>query len=137
MLRPRAIRRLSLILTLLGLSALGGVVVIPWGRPLPIAPQLLLLDPVVTGWIIFGAAALYCGATLLCAFALWRMRPWAPQAYLGFAATVATFLALHLLLVRIPTPLALEFLFVGLLGGALYWGWRIVHNTFGTTAKAL
>jgi hypothetical protein len=75
--RPRAITRLALLLGLLGISALGGVIAVPFGQPLPVAPQLLRADPSVTSWLIFVAAAAYGVATLVAAFSLWQMRPWA------------------------------------------------------------
>jgi hypothetical protein len=84
---PRSVRTLALILTLIGVSAAGGVLLIPWGQPLPVAPQLLHADPLLASWLIFSAATVYCLATLTCAYALWRMASWAPRAYGCFATT--------------------------------------------------
>ena len=127
---PRAVSRLSLILILVGISALGGVALAPWGQPLQIAPQLLRTDPKVAGWLIFSAAVIYSGATLVCAYALRRMRPWAPVAYTWFVASIVGYMLLFNFIVRVPSPLLLAVAFYGLLGAALYWGWRIVRTAF-------
>jgi hypothetical protein len=127
---PRAVSRLSLILILVGISALGGVALAPWGQPLRIAPQLLRTDPTAAGWLIFSAAVFYCGSTLVCAFALRRMRPWAPAAYTWFIVSVVGYMLLFNFIVRVPTPLLLALAFYGLLAAALYWGWRVVRNAF-------
>ena len=135
--RPRSIYRMSLVLTLIGVSALGGIVGTPWGQPLPVAPQLLRADPRTASWLIFMAAVIYCVATLICAFALWRMRPWTPTAYRWFVASILFYMLLFLYLVRIPAPIGLAVTFFGLLGAALYWGWRIVRTAFPSDQRAL
>jgi hypothetical protein len=135
--RPRAVARLSLILMLIGLSALGGIAGIPWGQPGPVAPQLLRLDPIVTSWVLLVVGTVYCAATLLCAFALWRMRPWARVAYSWFIGSITIYLVTFLYLIRVPTPLWLGVAFFALLAVGLYCGWRIVNRTFGAAAKAL
>jgi hypothetical protein len=135
--RPRTVSRLALILTLIGTSALAGIVGVHWSRPLPVAPQLLRIDPTATSHVLFGASVVYCAATLLCAFALWRMRPWAPAAYAWFVASITAYMVIFLYLVRVPTPVVLGLAFFGLLGAGLYLGWRIVRKAFGPAANAL
>lgn len=135
--RPRSIRTLALILTLIGISALGGILLAPWGQPLPVAPQFLLGDPHVASWLIFSAGTIYSAATLVCAYALWRMVSWAPAAYGCFVASIVLYMALFLFLVRIPTPIGLGLAFFGLFGAALYWGWRVVRSAYAPNAQAL
>ena len=135
--RPRSVRTLALILTLVGISALGGTVVAPWGQPLRVAPQLLYGDPQVAGWLIFSAATLYSAAALVCAYALWRMVSWAPAAYGYFVASIVLYMALFLFIVRIPAPLSLGLLFFGLFGAALYWGWRVVRLAYAASTQPL
>jgi hypothetical protein len=137
MARPRAISNLALILTLIGISGLGGIASAPWGRPIPVAPQLLGADPVTTAWLILSTGALYVAATVICAFSLWRMLPWAPTAYRCFVASIALFMFVWLYLIRIPMPIALGIAFFALLGSGLYWGWRIVRRAFEPSAHAL
>jgi hypothetical protein len=134
--RPQSIRTLALILVLFGISALGGLLLMPWGLPLPVAPQLLHADPVVAGWIIFSGATVYCLASFICAHALWRMAPWAPAAYACFVASIALYMALFLYIVRVPSPLGIGVAFFGLLGAGLYFGWRIVGKAYGRGASA-
>jgi hypothetical protein len=122
---------------LIGLSALAGIAGIPWGQPVPVAPQLLRLDPILTSWMLLVAGAVYCTATLVCAFALWRMRPWARVAYCWFIVSIAIYMVVFLYLIRVPTPLGLGIIFFALLAAGLYFGWRIVHRTFGAAANAL
>lgn len=128
--RPRAISRLSLVLLILALSAVGGLLDNPWGRPLPVAPHLLRMDPVLTGWILLVVGAFYCATTLVCAFALWRMRPWAPAAYLSFVVSITIYMVAFIYLVRLLHPLWLALLFVVLLVWGLNLGWRIVQGCF-------
>jgi hypothetical protein len=135
--RPRAIARLSLILVLIGISALGGIAGIPWGHPVPMAPQFLRLDPVVTSWALLFLGALYCVATFVSAFALWRMRTWARAAYACFIGSITIYLVTFLYLIRVPTPPWLDVAFFALLAAGLYCGWRIVNRTFGGAANAL
>jgi len=135
--RPRGVSTLSLVLALIGASAFGGLILAPWGQPLPVAPQLLRADPHVASWLIFLAGALYCGATLVAAFALRRMRPWAPTAYICFVCSIGLYLALFMWLVPIFGPAWLGVIFFGLLGAGLYWGWTIVRRAFGFAKQTL
>ena len=135
--RPRAVTNLALILGLIGISALGGVIGIPFGQPLNVAPQLLRLDPGPTSWLIFACAAIYCGTTLVAAFSLWRMRSWARTAYLCFVASIVGYMVIFIFLIRIPTPFALEILFFGVLFAALYLGWRVINRAFPAPRAAL
>lgn len=135
--RPRAVARLSKILIVLGLSALGGVIGLPWGTPIRVAPQLLVLDPITTTWVIHLLAITYCGATLACAFSLWRMLFWARAAYICFVASVVIYLTSLLCLVRVPSPISIAVLFFGLLGAGLFWGWRVVASHLPTRSEAL
>jgi hypothetical protein len=137
MTRPRAISNLSAVLTLIGVSALGGILGIPWNQPLAVAPQLLAFDPLTTNRVLLVAAVIYCGATLTCAVALWRMLPWAKTAYLYFSVSVAVFLITWLGLVHIFGPFPIAVAFFGLLGAALNWGWRVVGRVFTTHVAAL
>jgi hypothetical protein len=133
--RPQPVLRLSQVLCLIGLSALGGLAIAPWGRPLPVAPQLLAADPIIAGWSILIAAACYCAATLAAAFALWRMASWVRWAYAAFVVTLLTYVAVFLYLVRIRTPPALSLIFFVFLSGGVYWGWRIVDRSFPVQAR--
>jgi hypothetical protein len=135
--RPRAITQLALIQGLLGISAAGGVLWLPFGQPLPVAPQLLRADPKMASWLISIFALAYLGTTLIAAAALWRMRPWARVAYLWFVASIVGYMALFCFLIRIPSPLGIEVIFFGFLGGALYLGWRVVGRTFPAHHGAL
>jgi hypothetical protein len=135
--RPRSIRTLALVLTLIGISALGGVLLAPWGQPLPVAPQLLHADPRVAGWLILSAATIYCLATLICAYALWRMASWAPAAYGYFVVSIVLYMTLFSYIVRVPTPVGLGLAFFALLGAGLYWGWRVVKAAYAQNLQAL
>lgn len=132
--RPRSIRTLALILTLIGVSAAGGILLAPWGRPLPVAPELLHADPLIASWLITSTATIYCLATLTCAYALWRMASWAPAAYGCFVASIVLYMGLLLYIVRIPSPIGIGIAFFGLLGAGLYWGWRVVRSTYAVQA---
>jgi len=136
MTRPRAISRLASVLTLIGVSALGGILGIPWNQPLGVAPQLLAFSPLITSRVLLVAAVIYCGATLTCAVALWRMLPWAKSAYLYFTISVAVFLIAWFGLVHILGPISIAVAFLGLVAAALYWGWRVVGRAFTTHAAA-
>jgi hypothetical protein len=135
--RPVAVGNLAKVLVVIGISALGGAVGFPLGKPLPVAPQLLRADPTTTSWIIFVLACIYCAATLVAAFALWKMRPWARAAYLGFVASIACYLMGFTFLVRIPAPVFIGVAFYGLLCGGLYWGWIIVRRAIPGSRVAL
>ena len=135
--RPRGVSTLSLVLALIGVSAFGGLILAPWAQPLRVAPQLLRADPYVTSWLIFLSGALYCGTTLIAAFALRRMSPWAPTAYICFVCSIGLYLAIFMWLVPIFAPAWLGVIFFGLLGAGLYWGWRIVRRTFGPAKQTL
>jgi hypothetical protein len=135
--RPRAVTNLALILGLIGVSALGGVINLPFGQPLQVAPQFLRTDAVTTGRLIFGAATIYCGVTLIAAYSLWRMRPWARSAYLWFVVSIASYMVIFCYLIRIPTPFALGLVFFGVLCGGLYLGWRVVTRAFPSGRAAL
>jgi hypothetical protein len=111
--------------------------VAPWGQPLQIAPQLLHADPHVASWLIFSAGTIYSVATLICAYALWRMVSWAPAAYGCFVASIAFYMVLFLYIVRIPTPIGLALAFIGLLSAGLYWGWRVVRGGYAPSRQAL
>ena len=66
------------------------------------------------------------------------MRPWAPTAYTWFVASIVGYMSLFHVIVRIPTSPLLAVAFYGILGAALYWGWRIVRGAFdGGTKRAL
>lgn len=132
--RPRSIRTLALILTLIGVSAVGGISLTPWGRPLPVAPELLHADPLVASWLISSAATIYCIVTLTCAYALWRMTYWAPAAYGCFVASIVLYMGIFLFIVRIPGPIGIGIAFFGLLGAGLYWGWRVVRRAYAVQA---
>jgi hypothetical protein len=135
--RPRAVTRLATILGLIGVSAFGGVVGFPFGRPLPVAPQLLRTDPTAASWIIFIFASIYCAATLISAFALWKMLPWARAAYLCFVAAIGCYLIVFSSLIRIPSAFFIGVAFYCLLCGALYWGWLVVRRAFPGRRVAL
>jgi hypothetical protein len=121
----------------MGVSALGGILGIPWNQPIAIAPQLLAFSPLITSRGLLVAAVIYCGATLTCAVALWRMLPWAKTAYLYFSISVAIFLITWFGLVHIFGPIPIAVTFFGFLGAGLYWGWRVVGRAFTTNAAAL
>jgi hypothetical protein len=135
--RPRAVTNLALILGLIGVSAVGGVINLPFGQPLQVAPQFLRTDAITTGRLIFGAATIYCGVTLIAAYSLWRMRPWARSAYLWFVVSIASYMVIFCDLIRIPTPFALGLAFFGVLYGGLYLGWRVVTRAFPSGRAAL
>jgi uncharacterized membrane protein len=123
------------VLAFIGFSALGGVALAPWGQPLQVAPQLLRMDPLVATRVIVCAEFVFCCSTLTAAFALRKMRPWAPAAYKCFVAAIAAYLLLFNYIVHIPSPLLLAVAFYGLLAAGLYWGWRIVRKAFRREAS--
>jgi hypothetical protein len=135
--RPRTVTRLAAILTLIGISAFGGIVGIPFGKPLPVAPQLLRADPTVASWIIFIFACVYCAATLTAAYSLWKMLPWARIAYLCFVAGIGCYLIVFSYLIRIPSAAFIGVAFYSLLCGGLYWGWVVVSRAFPGQRVAL
>ena len=135
--RPRSVSTLALILTLLGLSSLGALAALPWNQPFPVAPQLLRTDPAIASRVMLSAGAIYAVAAVISAFALWRMRLWAPLAYLAFTASILVYVSLFLYLVRAPGWIALGAGLVGVLVAGLYWGWRIVHRVFAPLLEKL
>jgi hypothetical protein len=135
--RPQSVRTLVLVLTLIGVTAFLGILLAPWGRPLPIAPQLLHADPQAAALLIFSAGALYALTTLVCAFALWRMASWGRTSYACFVGSLLLFVALFLYIVRIPAPLGLVLAFFALLFVGLYWGWCVVRGAYAKNRQAL
>ena len=127
---------MAAILALLGISGLGGLVNFPLDQPLAVAPQLLRVDSKEASQYIFALACIYCGTTFIAAFALWRLRPWARVAYLGFIAGISIYILGFSYLIRIPTPLFLFTIFYGLLCAGLYWGWIVVSRAFPKTRIA-
>jgi hypothetical protein len=135
--RPRGFGLLAKVLMFLGVSAAGGLVFTGWGAPLMIAPQFLPLGEVATRWVLFSANLLYCSTSFVCAYALWRVRPFALYAYYAWFVSLALYLSLWLFLIRIPKPLGVGVLFFGLLAAFLYFSWRIVRPVFDSGADAL
>lgn len=135
--RPRDVSTLSAVLTLLGVSALGGLTLAPWGQPLRVAHQLLRADPRVAGWVILVAATIYCAAALTAAIALRRMRPWAVTAYICFVCSIGLYCVVFLWLVRIPVSPFVGVGFFAVLVAVLYWGWTIVKTTFRPSDQTL
>ena len=132
--RPRAVSALAVVLGLLGASALAGLIATPWNDPLVIAPQLLRIDPILAVRVLHILDTVYVSATLVCAYALWTMRAWAPAAYACFVASIVAYMGALLYAVAIPTPAALLLTFVGVAASMLYLGWRVVHGAFGVRA---
>jgi hypothetical protein len=135
--RPQSVLRLAQVLLLVGISAIGGLVLAPWGQPLRVAPQLLATDPTVASWTIFLVGGCYCVAALADSFALWTMRRWARRAYVLFILSITIYLGTLLYIVRVPAPVALGALFFAPLAAGLYWGWRIVKKGVPVSGSAL
>ena len=134
--RPPGVSGLAAFLTFLGISAMFGIVVLPW-RPLGIAPQLLPVGEVATRFALVGTLVLYCATSLACAVALRRMRPYALRTYYAFVASVALYCSVWLFLIRVDKPIGIGVMFFGLLGAGIYWGWRIAKRASDATANAL
>jgi len=135
--RPRSVSTLALVLALLSLSSLGVLAAPPWDRPLPLSPELLRTDPQTASRLISGAATINAVAAMLCALSLWKMRLWAPLAYLAFAASMLVYVAVFAYLLRAPGPLAVAVAAAGLLVAGLYWGWRLVRRVFAPLIETL
>jgi hypothetical protein len=135
--RPSSVLRLAQVLLLLGLSALGGLALAPWGQPLPVAVRLMATDPTVASWTIFLVGGCYCVAALTASFALWTMRRWARRAYALFILSIAIYLGTFLYIVRVPAPIGLGLALFALLTAGLYWGWRVVKKGVPVAGGAL
>jgi hypothetical protein len=126
--RPRSVGILG---GLLGYFAIVGVIGVAFflrEDAIPIAPSLLLLDNLTTTRVLQVLGVLYVGALLTAAFAIFQQRSWAVPAYLLFLCTVALYHIGFLTLIRIPAPLWLWLVYLGVVGGLLFWGWRVVER---------
>ena len=130
--RPHSVRTLALILTLLGISAVGGMLGFPLREGIYIAPSLQRVDPAVAKWLIFSAGVFYCASTLLAAYSLWTLRSWAPRAYVGFGLSLFAFCAVTGFILPVPTDIFVALLFFGVLMAALLKGWRVIKNAKGS-----
>jgi len=135
--RPSGVGALAKILALLGVVALLSITFVPWRLPLVIAPEFLPLGEMATRWALFGSLTLYCLTSLVCAFALWRLRPFALCAYYAFAGSLMLYFVVFLFLIRVPKPLGIGVLFFALVGAGLYCGWRIAQKASGAAVSAL
>jgi hypothetical protein len=125
--RPRGFGAFAKILAFLGISALGSLVLVPWSRTLPIAPQFLPLGELMTRRTLFATTLIYCATSFVGAYALWWVRPFARYAFYAWAASLVLYIVVFLFLIRIPKPLGIGILFLALLGAFLYFGWRTVQ----------
>ena len=95
-------RLLILLLTLIGISALGGSIGLLLGEPMYVAPSLRRLDPLVTHRLLLLLAFTYTLAALLTAFAAKQRRAWAKSAYTAFALSAVLLVVFFLYIAPIP-----------------------------------
>ena len=105
--------------------------------PLLSDSYVLPLGEVVTRWARFAAVLLYCSASFLCAYALWRVRPYALHAYYAFIASLGLCFMVWLFLVHAGAWQWSDVLFFGLQGFGAYFGWRVIQRASGPAASAL
>jgi len=117
--RPRSVSALALVMALLGALALTGLIATPWDQPLVVAPQFLRVDPSLAMRVLHFLDTLYVSATLVCAYALWTMKSWAPTAYACFVASVGAYMSALLYATAVPTPLGLSVTFIGVAAAML------------------
>lgn len=118
-------RLLISILALVGISALGGSIVLLQSEPIYIAPSLQRLDPEATRWILVVLAFFYSAFALVAAYASWRRASWAHGAYAAFAMAAVLFMAFFLYIAPIPLDtfsLIVGPVFFALLGWGLWKG---------------
>jgi hypothetical protein len=128
--RPRSVGVLGGLLAYFGFFGVIGVAFFLREDAIPVAPSLLLLDNLTTTRVLQVLAVLYVGALLTAAFAILQQRFWAVRAYLVFLCTVALYHIGFLSLIRVPAPLWLWLVYLGVVGGLLFWGWRVVERHF-------
>jgi hypothetical protein len=128
---PRSVRYLAGILVLLGVNAVGALLITASRGEAPmIAPQLLRLSPNAT-WSILGALIVAYGASaLFAAYCLHKRGTAARRAYMVFSGVVLAYLAAFRLLILVPAPWTFFLLFVLFFSLLLYLGWRVVRSHF-------
>jgi hypothetical protein len=117
---------LVLVLTFIGISALGGAIGMLDASPMFIAPALQRMDPASTQGTLLVLSFLYAMSALVAAYGAWRRATWTLGAYAAFATLAAAFLVFFLYIAPVPKD-AFFFTagpgFLGLAGWGFWKGW--------------
>ena len=129
--RPLGITGRSLVLVYVAFAALASVMVIPKDF-VSMSPLALRVSPATAGALLF-ITSLGCAATALtAAIGLWRMRTWAPRAFLAWIWAVCSLTATFLAVMRFPPDAALLFegVFIAFMSTLFSHGWRYIRRVY-------
>jgi hypothetical protein len=133
-------RLLILLLTVIGISALGGSVGLLVGDPMYIAPSLRKIDPLMAHRVLILLAFTYSFAALLTALAAKQRRTWARSAYDAFAISASLLVGFFLYVAPIPRDLfsvATGIAFFTLLGWGLWKGRQVLDAGIQSGQRAV
>jgi hypothetical protein len=132
-------RVLVTVLVFIGVSALFGSLGLLSGEPVYIAPPLQKLDPTTSHRIMLLLSFPYSMAALLAAYAAWGRREWARRVYAAFAVFGLLLAGFFLYIAPVPKDafsLVLGLVFFGLIGWALWKGWRTMQSGLKSARRA-
>ena len=132
-------RILALILTLVGVSALGGSIGLVRGEPMYIAPELQKLHPLIAYRVLVLLTFPYSVLALLTGYAVWRRYRWATRTYALFAGFAVVLILFFLYIAPIPVDafsLIVGPLFLALAGWGLWKGWKVLGSEFRSDQRA-
>jgi hypothetical protein len=132
-------RTLVIVLVFIGVSALFGSLGLLSSEPMYIAPSLQKLDPATSHRIMLILSFPYSMAALLAAYAASGRRQWALRVYAAFAVFGLLLAGFFLYIAPVPKDafsLVLGLVFFGLIGWALWKGWRTMHSALKGTRSA-
>jgi hypothetical protein len=132
-------RILVTVLVFIGVSALCGSMGLLSSEPFYIAPSLQKLDPKTTHRIMLFLGFLYSMAALLAAYAAWGRREWALRVYVAFAVFGPLLAGFFLYIAPLPKDafsLVPALVFFGLMGWALWRGWRTMQSALKSPRSA-
>ena len=132
-------RLLVTVLVLIGVSALFGSLGLLSSKPIYVAPSLQKLDPTTSQRIMLFLSFPYAMAALLAAYAAWGRREWALRGYAAFAVFGLLLAGFFLYIAPVPKDafsLVLGLVFFGLVGWALWKGWRTMESVIKSARRA-